>query len=559
MLYRVVLRKTSFFFLIGSLCLALILPGCRTGSSDTAVSPSGTKTTTTAQEVLTYAISTDITSLDPVRVTEDNPRLISTQVMQPLVDYDQNLKLIPVLAESWTSSKDGKEWRFKLRDKVFFHDDPCFKGKPRAVVASDVVYSLQRMLDPKTQTLGAFILSDVVEGAADLAAGKSTGVAGIVAEDEKTVLFRLSKPYAQFPARLSLPFAAIVPKEAVEFYKDQWGRHPVGTGAFKFKSWDEATGQIVLDRNLNYWQQISTNLGKVVFSIVKSEAAQLAGFSQGKIDAFEMNPAISNQIFDSSGKPTTRYANAQIIRQPSLKVHFVGFNFRNKAVKDKNFRLALNYAVNKDKLTQQILNGLADPANGVLVPPLLGSDSKTLYPQDIQKAKDLLKSSAYKGEELTYITDNSTQSVAEAEFIQSQLAAVGVKIRIDKSPESVWLDKLTKGKFDLGKLYFAYDYPSPDSGFSQFLTANFPPTGNNFSYYSNAKFDSLYGESLKQSDAAKSSELFQQQNQIIRDDAPWLFLYFPKRIVVARQGIKDLKVNQLSFSLMLSDVKEEAK
>jgi oligopeptide transport system substrate-binding protein len=551
-------NKSSNFLLLGSLCLVLALPGCRTSPPDRVTAPNSSPAPV-GQETLTYAIGTDITSLDPVRVTEDNPRLISTQVMQPLVDYDRDLKLIPVLAESWTSAQGGKEWRFKLRDKVFFQDDPCFNGKPRAVVASDVVYSLQRMLNPKTQTLGAFILSDVVEGAADFAAGKSTTVSGIVAEDEKTILFRLSKPYAQFPARLSLPFAAIVPKEAVEYYKDRWGRHPVGTGAFKFKSWDETTSQITLERNPNYWQKLSTNLKEVKFSIIKSEAAQLANFAQGKIDAFEMSPDISNQVFDSSGKPTPRFANTQIIREPSLKVQFVGFNFRNKVLKNKNFRLALNYAVNKEKLTQQVLNGLADPANGVLVSPLLGSDNTALYAQDIQKAKELLKTSGYKGEELTYITDNSTQSVAVAEFLQNQLAAIGVKIRIDKNPESVWVDKLTKGKFDLGKLYFAFDYPSPESGFSQFLTANFPPTGNNFLYYTNPKFDSLYNNSLKQTDVVKSGELFRQQNQIIREDAPWIFLYYPKRIVVARQGVKDLKINKLSFSLMLNEVTEEKK
>jgi peptide/nickel transport system substrate-binding protein len=204
------------------------------------------------------------------------------------------------------------------------------------------------------------------------------------------------------------------------------------------------------------------------------------------------------------------------------------------------------------------LSSLADPANGVLVPPLAGSDSIALYAQNAQKAKELLKASPYKGEELNYITDNSVQSVAVAEFLQSQLAEIGVKIRIDKNPESVWIDKLTKGKFDLAKLYFSFDYPSPDSGFSQFLTANFPPTGNNFVYYSNPKFDSLYSDSLKQADASKSGELFQQQNQIIREDAPWIFLYYPKRVIVVRQGVKDLKVNRLSFSLMLADVKREA-
>lgn len=509
--------------------------------------------------VLTYAINTDITSLDPVRLTEDNPRLISAQIMETLVDYDEKLQLQPLLAESWESSNDGNEWRFKLRPNVSFHNDPCFKGKPRNVTAEDVVYSLTRMLDPKTQTLGAFILTDVVEGAKDFMAGRTRTVAGIVAEDSQTVLFRLTKPYTQFPSRLSLQFAAVIPKEAVEYYGNQWGRHPVGTGPFIFKSWDVTTGQISLERNPDYWHKISTNLTGVNFVIAKSEATQLANFSQGKIDILEVSPAIFNEIFDKNGNPSGRFLDVQVIRTPILKVYFIGFNYRNEVLRDHNFRLACNYAVDKEVLTKSVLNGLAIPSNGPLAPSLPGTDDTLLYPQDIQKAKDLLKQSSYKGQELVYVTDNSARSVTVAEFLQSQLSAIGVKIRIDKNPESVWVDKLVKGSFDLGKLYFAFDYPSPDNGLAQFLKANFMPDGPNFLHYHNPEFDRLYDEALRESDPSKSAEIFRQLNQIVRDDTPWIFLYYPTRTIIMREGVEGLKINSLSFSLILGDVKKTAR
>jgi oligopeptide transport system substrate-binding protein len=540
---RMHLSKISLLLLVCIIVIGLLATGCKPAQQ------------AAPEKVLTYAINTDITSLDPVRVTEDNPRIISTQLLEGLVGYDENLQLRPVLAESWTPSIGSREWRFKLRQNVFFHDDPCFGGKPRTVASSDVVYSLQRMLDAKTQTLGAFILTDVVEGAADFNAGKANSVSGIVAEAPDTVLFKLTKPYAQFPARLSLPFAAIIPQEAVTHYGEQWGRHPVGTGPFKFKAWDVTTGQISLERNPKYWRQIATNLTGIKFAISKAEATQLADFAQGKTDALEITPAIANQVIDKEGKPTGRFAEARLIQKPILTVHFIGFNLTNPLLKDKNFRLACNYAVNKDELTKMVLDGLAKPANGPLAPSLPGTDSTPLYPQDMQKAKDLLKKSSYKGKGLVYTTDNSAKSVAVAEFLQSQLDAVGVKIRIDKNPESVWVDKLTKGQFDLGKLYFSFDYPSPDNGFSQFLKANFAPAGPNFLHYANPEFDRLYDEALQQTDITKATEIFSKMNTIIREDAPWIFLYYPTRTIVVRKGAEGMKVNALSFSLILEDVK----
>jgi peptide/nickel transport system substrate-binding protein len=155
-----------------------------------------------------------------------------------------------------------------------------------------------------------------------------------------------------------------------------------------------------------------------------------------------------------------------------------------------------------------------------------------------------------------YTTDNSTQSVAVAEFLQSQLAAIGIKMRIDKNPESVWVDKLTKGQFDLGKLYFAFDYPSPDNGFSQFLKFNFAPAGPNFLHYTNADFDHLYDQALQHTDSTKAAQIFRQLNQIVREDATWIFLYYPMRIIIVRKGIEGLKVNPLSFSLILIDTRK---
>lgn len=504
--------------------------------------------------VLAFPIGTDVTSLDPVRLTEDSPRLIASQVLETLVGYDEQLKLQPVLAESWQASSGGTVWRFRLRSGVYFHDDPAFGGKPRTVTAADVIYSLERLLDPKTQTLGAFILTDVVKGATEFMEGKASSVVGITAEDERTVTFHLTKPYALFPARLSLPFAAIIAREAVDHYGKQWGTHPVGTGPFQIKSWDASTSEIVLERSANYWRQISTTLRGIRFRILKSEATQLLEFSQGKLDALEVTSTIAPQVLASDGTLTARFRGLELLKVPVLNVHFVGFNFQKPLLQDKNFRLAANYAVDKNFLTGHLLNGLAKPASGPLVPPLFGADEARLYPQSVDQAKALLRQSSYRGQELVYVTDNSTQSVAVAELLQSQFAAIGIKILIDKNPESVWLDKLGRGQFDLAKLYWAFDYPSPDNGLSQFLTSNFAPAGPNFLHYSDAEFDRVYDLAVREPDQTAAERHFSELNQRIRNEAPWVFLYYPTRTILVQAGVGNLHINALSFSLFLNDV-----
>jgi peptide/nickel transport system substrate-binding protein len=477
--------------------------------------------------------------------------------METLVGYDEKLKLQSVLAESWESGDGGQLWTFHLRRNVRFQDDPVFKGHPRYVSAADVVFSLRRVLDPKTGTLGAFVLSDIVEGAADFAAGKTTEVSGIQAVDPYTVRFQLVREYALFPARLSLPFCAVIPKEATDQYGAGFATHPVGTGPFKLSYWDLGRGVISLERNRAYWRPISTNLDGINFVLIKSEAVQLTELAQGRIDAVEANSTVYREIADEKGVPKAAFSAVELVRSPILTVHFVGFNFANPLMHNLNLRLAANYAVDKRKLCAFVLGGLARPANGPLLASMPGGDDSPLYDQDVQKSRELLARSVYHGQPLVYMTDNSTESVAVAEFLQDQWKSVGIQTKIDKNPESVWLDKLTNGRFDLGKLYFAFDYPSPDNGLSQFLTSNFAPAGPNFLHYTNRDFDAEYNQAL-QTSGAESERLFGHLQNIVRQDAPWVFLYTPIRVVVVNRRVRDLRVNMLSFSLLLDTVTKTA-
>lgn len=499
-------------------------------------------------QTFTYALDAEITSLDPIRATEDQPRLITTQVLETLVTYDEDLQLQPLLAESWERSDDARRWTFHLRPNVYFHEDDAFGGAARTVNAEDVVYSITRVVRDSI-SLGAWILSDVLAGLGE----DSTSALGARAQDSLTVVFDLRKPYAQFPARLALPFTAVVPREVVEARGDAFATHPIGTGPFQIAGSASSTDRVELVRNPRYWRDLDTNVDRVVFQTARANQTILADFLQGQVDAFELRPAAADQVLET-GELNARFESAQLLQVPLLKVHFVGFNFNDEINRDLDFRRAVNFAVNKEELTEQVLNGLAVPSTGPLPSGITGATDSMLYSYDPERARALLDQSGYEGQPIAYITDNSSESVAVAEYLERRLGEFGVNLQIDTNPEPVWVDRLVKGDFDWGKLYFSLDYPAPDNPMAQFLSSNAAPAGPNFGHYSSAAFDTLYTRALREVDTERAAELYERMNSLVRADAPWLFLYRPTRTIVVRDGVEGIEVNPLSFSLFLDEI-----
>jgi ABC-type transport system substrate-binding protein len=498
---------------------------------------------------LVYALQSDVTSLDPIRATDDPSRLVTTQVFETLVTFDKNLEPKPLLAESWERNEDATRWTFELRPGVYFHKDASFDNNDstRVMRAQDVAYSINRLLDDTT-SLGAWILSDL------LVSGGAETRPGVQVLDSLTVAFNLRRSYASFPARLSLPFTAIVPREAVKSYGKEFSSHPVGTGPFRARDIALASDRVALARNENYWRSIDTNLDRVVFQTSQSLQSILGSFRSGEIEAFELEPATAGRVV-SQGELTSQYSDAHLITRPLLKVHFVGFHLGEEMNQDRSFRRAVNYAINKKELTSTVLNGLAAPATGPLPPGITGSATEVSYPYNPDSARALLKRSNYDGSPITYMTNNSTGSVAVAEYLESQLGEYGINLQIEENSESVWIDRLVKGDFEWAKLYFSLDYPAPDNPLSQFLTSNAAPDGPNFIQYSNSTFDRLYDQALQEPNPDSAATLYSRMNEIIRRDAPWLFLYVPERTIVAGEGVDGIRINSLPFSLYLDEVK----
>ncbi|WP_176083572.1 ABC transporter substrate-binding protein [Martelella sp. HB161492] len=477
-------------------------------------------------------------SLDPAVDTAVNDFRILTNIYDGLVRYkDGTLEVEPSLATSWDISDDGTVYTFHLRDGVTFHDGSPFN-------AEAVKFNFDRMLDESNpyHDTGPFPLSF------NFSSVKSVDVV-----DDLTVKFTLSEPYAPFLSNLAYPTGLIVSPEAVKQYGKDYGRHPSGTGAFKFEEWDP-NAKVVVSRNDDYWDG-APPLQAVVFRPITDANTRVAEMMSGGLDVMVEVPPDSVQQFASD-------ANYTVYEQSGPHVWFLILNMKDGVFADKKIRQAVNYAVNKQAIADNILQGTASVAAGPIAPAFGWAYDENLdpYPYDPEKAKELLKEAGYDGKELTfYVTEGGSgmlEPQAMATQIQADLEAVGMPVKIETYEWNTFLGKVNpglEGKADMAEM--AWMTNDPDTlPFLTLRTEAFPDKGGfNSGYYSNPEVDKLLEEARTATDQDKRAALYVKMQDIVHDDAPWLFVANWKQNAVTKASVEDFKL-QPSFLLELQKV-----
>ena len=197
------------------------------------------------KSVFRYNESKGIATLDPAFAKSQVLIWPTNQLYNGLVQMDNNLNIKPCIAKNWEISDNGKTYTFTLRNDVYFHNHRIFlNGKGRKATADDFVYSLNRIIDPKTASPGAWIFNNV----------KNNGIETV---NDSTLRIQLNSPFPAFLGLLSMQYCSVVPKEVVEHYGNDFRRNPVGTGPFQFKMWKEGE-KLILVKNPNYFENDST-------------------------------------------------------------------------------------------------------------------------------------------------------------------------------------------------------------------------------------------------------------------------------------------------------------
>ena len=477
-------------------------------------------------------------SLDPAAVTAVNDFRILVNVYDGLTRYrDGTLEVEPSLAESWEISEDGKTYTFKLRSGVKFHDGSDFN-------AEAVKFNFDRMLkeDHPFHDTGPFPLAFFF-----------SAVEEVNVIDDLTVEFKLNAPYAPFLSNLAYPTGLIVSPAAVEEYGEDFGRHPSGTGAFKFEEW-EANAKVVVSRNEDYWDGAAA-LEAIVYRPITDANTRIAEMLAGGLDIMVEVPPDSLQQFRDN-------ADYTVLEQAGPHVWFLILNAKEGPFSDKLVRQAANYAIDKKALTENVLQGTADIAAGPTPPAFAWAYDESLdpYPYDPEKAKELLKEAGYSGEALTfYVTEGGSgmlDPVAMGTAIQADLQKVGMKVNIETYEWNTFLDKVNtglEGKADMAEM--AWMTNDPDT--LPYLTLRseaFPDKGGfNSGYYSNPKVDELLNAAREATDQDERARLYKEMQQIVYEDAPWVFVANWKQNAVTKASVDNFKL-QPSFFLMLQKV-----
>ncbi len=477
-------------------------------------------------------------SLDPSVDTAVNDFRILMNMYDGLVRYkDGTLQPEPALAKSWEISKDGLTYTFHLRGGVKFQDGSPFN-------AAAVKFTFDRMLDKNNpyHDTGPFPLSFFF-----------SAIDTVTALDDMTVQFKLKNPYAPFLSNLAYPTGLIVSPAAVKKYGKDFGRHPSGTGAYKFNSW-EANSKVVVTRNADYWDG-APSLEAVVFRPITDANTRVAEMLSGGLDVMVEVPPDSVKQF--SGNDAFK-----VYEQAGPHVWFLILNAKEGPFKNKLIRQAANYAINKKALVDNVLQGTADIAAGPTPPAFAWAYNNSLkpYPYDPAKAKKLLKEGGYDGSPVTfYVTQGGSgmlDPVAMGTAIQADLEAVGMKVKIESYEWNTFLGKVNPGlagKADMAEM--AWMTNDPDTlPFLALRTGAFPDKGGfNSGYYSNPKVDALLEKARSSTDQAERAKLYKQMQEIVHDDAPWVFVANWKQNAVTKASVENFKL-QPSFFLMLQKV-----
>ena len=312
---------------------------------------------------MTVAYKNEMSSLDPAIGYDGASWNLIRAVFDGLMGYKVGTTdLTPGLAESYSVSEDGLTYTFKLRAGVKFHNG-------RALTAEDARYAIDRVVDPKTKSPGQQFFASIA-GFDERAKGSSDRIAGVRAIDDRTLEIKLAHPDASFLHIMAMNFSYPVPREEVEKAGADFGKHPVGTGAFKVADWRPGQ-QLVLERNADYWQSGLPHLDKVVVNVGIEPLTAFLQFQRGEVDVL------------GDGIPTAKFNEVvndpamkdQVITGPRLRADYITMKTTTKPFDDKRVRQAVNHAINKARLVQ-LISGRAVATNQIL-PPLMATTRTT--------------------------------------------------------------------------------------------------------------------------------------------------------------------------------------
>ena len=437
-------------------------------------------------------------SLDPHVASSEASFQVLNNVLETLTFLDDDMNVIPWLAESWERSEDGLTWTFHLRQDVKFSNG-------RDLTADDVVWSFNRLINPDTGSGNAW----------------RVGGAGTVVEavDPYTVTFTTESVIASLPASIAAnKSTAVMAPESLE--DDGTVSIPIGSGPFLIAS-VEGTTSLRLERNENYWQAGLPYLDAVDITPITDDTARDLALQGGETDwIFTISPQNYQTLVDDP--------NVVVGTSDRLSYDYFGLNLNRAPFDDVRVRQALATAIDREQICQFAFFGLCTPIQGPTGPGTPWYFPYAPYDHDLDAARALLADAGVAdGFTLQIMTAiGFDETLRAAQVIQQQLADLNITVEIDNVEFSVWLDREASGDFDAFMLSWLGLTDVEDYFYLQQRTGQV----FNFTGYSNPDFDALVDEGRTIDDFDARYAVYEQANQILVDDAPYIYMYVKQEV-----------------------------
>lgn len=500
--------------------------------------------------VFRYNQHANISSLDPA-FSRNLPNIWpSLQLYNGLVQLDDSLNIQPDIAKRWEFNDTTLTYTFILRKDVYFHKDPRFgKDSTRIVTAEDFVFSFNRLTAPEVASPGSWVLQQVNK---------------YQAINDTTFQIQLKKPFPAFLGLMAMPYCSVVPEEIVNSKNPSFRNHPIGTGPFAFKLWEENV-KLVLRKNPIYFEKDKQGnqlpyLEAISISFLPEKQNELLHFLQGSIDMISgLDASYKDELLTSDGQLQEKYrGEVKLLTGPYLNTEYLGIqlNTNTPEVQSKKLRQAFQIGFDREAMIKYLRNGMGTAANGGIIPTgLPGASTHTDFEYDRRKARRLVQEfSEETGIQNPKLRVSTTAEYLDiCEYIQRQLELIGITMTVDVLPASTLLQMRAVGDLEMFRASWIADYPDAESYLSLFYSPNHTPNGPNYSYFNNKTFDSLYVASMNIQDIEQRSHLYQKMDSIILSEVATIPLFYDKAVRFVQPDVKGMKINPQNF-LYLKEV-----